>query len=373
MNTYHIEKEDLVSRVYFVTRLVQMQTSSTMQGSLTSKSDMMGGIFDRYINSLSDALIFDEVIFKRPAFKKLNKNIKVIEDFYYYKPTKAQAGIAPDIFGVEVDGKKYPFTKFENKWKPVKGTPQIEVKTFKAKDQMVSLRNQNYDDKYLVLVDLDMRIDYLVPFLDKKLLSPSISSKMKMDDSLFIKKDDRNRISRISNIDYSETSIGTLRLLSITNASDFMSQSTLCGPKEAVCRMKSIEKRKTKIRKGCLHDSLKQFAKTSPRISSLFEFNSKWYKTMNVKNAKCVDFSSEKIDSIEINGYKKEGFTISAREEGCSFNGTKLEPGEQYSVTFATLTRDGNNNNEYFMQKECTSYLTGVEDKLIKEIIKAIK
>ena len=66
---------------------------------------------------------------------------------------------------MEVNEKIYPFTRFNNKWESVEGTPQIEVKTFKAKDQMISLRNQNYDDKYLVLVELDMRIDYLVPFL----------------------------------------------------------------------------------------------------------------------------------------------------------------------------------------------------------------
>ena len=166
MDTYSITKDDIKNRIYFITKLVQNQKGSTMQGALTSKSDSMGGIFDRFINTLSDSLVFDKIIFKKPAFVELGKNIKAVEDFYYYKPSNAIAGIAPDIFGVEVDGVVYPFTRFDNGWTAVEGTPQIEVKTFKAKDQMISLRNQHYEDEYLVLVDLDMRIDYLVPFLE---------------------------------------------------------------------------------------------------------------------------------------------------------------------------------------------------------------
>ena len=55
---------------------------------------------------------------------------------------------------------------------------------------MISLRNQNYDDKYLVLVELDMRIDYLVPFLDQRILDPSLLKSMAMNDSVFIEKDE---------------------------------------------------------------------------------------------------------------------------------------------------------------------------------------
>lgn len=64
-----------------------------MQGALTSKSDSMGGIFDRFINTLSDVLVFNKIIFKWDEFVRLGKEIKAVEDFYYYKPTAKIAGI----------------------------------------------------------------------------------------------------------------------------------------------------------------------------------------------------------------------------------------------------------------------------------------
>ena len=143
-----IVKEDILKRVYFIVNLVQSHNGDTMQGALTSKSDSMGGIFDRFINSLSEEVLFDKV-------------------YYLYKPSSKEAGIAPDLFGLKVDGRTIPFVVFDEKWKPIEKMPQIEVKTFKAKDQMVSLRNQDYDSEYLVLADLKLRIDYLVPFFDK--------------------------------------------------------------------------------------------------------------------------------------------------------------------------------------------------------------
>lgn len=44
-----VYKDDIIERIYFITKLVQNQRSATMQGALTSKSDSMGGIFDRFI------------------------------------------------------------------------------------------------------------------------------------------------------------------------------------------------------------------------------------------------------------------------------------------------------------------------------------
>ena len=374
MDTYSITKDDIKNRIYFITKLVQNQKGSTMQGALTSKSDSMGGIFDRFINTLSDSLVFDKIIFKKPAFVELGKNIKAVEDFYYYKPSNAIAGIAPDIFGVEVDGVVYPFTRFDNGWTAVEGTPQIEVKTFKAKDQMISLRNQHYDDEYLVLVDLDMRIDYLVPFLDKKCLDKKLMDTMKMDDSIFIARDDNGLITRVSPIDFSNDEIGKLKLISITNASDFMKQSTLCDSGISVYRMKEIKERKTRIVKDVLHDKLMMYAQNSSRIPCLYEFKSEWMEKMSIpKKTKCLDFSADFIEDIEIVKYNKKGIVITALGKKCTFNGLHLEEGKQYSVSFEILDRSGNGGSEYFMQKQCACHLSGLENELIDDIISVIK
>ena len=62
MKEVMFNKDDIIERIYFITKLVQNQKGITMQGALTSKSDSMGGIFDRFINTLSDSLVFDKII-----------------------------------------------------------------------------------------------------------------------------------------------------------------------------------------------------------------------------------------------------------------------------------------------------------------------
>lgn len=366
MNQINFNKNDILERVYFITKLVQNQKGTTMQGALTSKSDSMGGIFDRFINTISDSLVFEKLILPKI---KTNKEVHVISDYYYYKPSKNIAGIAPDIFGLTINGKQIPFTRFNNKWEAVKGMPQIEVKTFKAKDQMISLRNQDYDDEYLVLIDLNLRIDYLVPFLDATILNNALIKKMEMDDSVFIIEDKDSKITKVTPIDYSSNTIGTLKLISITNATDFMKQTTLCKGNISVRRMKEINVRKTKVVKGLLHDKLNTYANPSPRIKKLYEFNEKWKKKTNVgKNTALLDFSADKLDKIEICQYNVSSIVITALEEGCSFNGTALELGKQYTVSFQTLDRSGNGGSEYFIQKQCAVYLNGLEDKLIQDL-----
>lgn len=363
-------KEDILKRVYFITKLVQNQKGTTMQGALTSKSDSMGGIFDRFINTLSDSLVFEKIILPQ---LDVNKNVSVINDYYYYKPNKNAAGIAPDIFGLIVNGKAIPFTIFNNKWEAVKGMPQIEVKTFKSKDQMITLRNQDYDEEYLVLVDLDLRIDYLVPFLNENLLNSDLVNEMEMDDSIFIKKDSEHKIAKVTPIDYSKNDIGTLQLIAITNASDFMSQSTLCEGNISVRRMKEINIRKVNMKTGLLHDKLSSYANISPRLDKLYEYNKQWLeKTKTPSNVKWLDFSADNIEHIEICKYNANGIVITALEDGCSFNGLKLEKNKQYSINFDTLDRSGNGGSEYFMQKQCATHLKGLKSELMEEFKKII-
>lgn len=277
-----ITKDDIIERVFFIAKLVQNQNSTTMSGALTSKSDSMGGIFDRFINTISDSLVFEKIILPNI---KTKKEVHVINDYYYYNPNKSVSGIAPDIFGITVDGKQIRFTKFNNKWEAEKGMPQIEIKTFKAKDQMISLRDQGYSKKmkYMIFVDLELRIDYLVPFLDKKILNNSLVKRMQMDNTIFIENDKKSKIKKVEPIDYSSNDIGTLKIIAITNAKDFIKQATLCDEKISVRRMKKIKVRKTNVKSGLLHDKLSEYANKSIRVKKLYEFNDKWRKKFKIR------------------------------------------------------------------------------------------
>ena len=60
MKEVSFNRDDIIERVYFITKLVQNQKGTTMQGALTSKSDSMGGIFDRFINIEKGEIKIDE-------------------------------------------------------------------------------------------------------------------------------------------------------------------------------------------------------------------------------------------------------------------------------------------------------------------------
>lgn len=337
-----------------------------MQGALTSKSDYIGGIFDRFINTVSEELTFNKLIL--PEIKT-DKQVSFVSDFYYYKPTKNGAGIAPDIFGIKVDDKLIPFTVFEDKWMPVDNMPQIEVKTFKAKDQMVSLRNQGYDGMTLVLVNLKLRIDYLVPFLDKNQLSDNVYKEMLMDDSVFIKKDTKKQVISNIKVDFGNDEIGNLSIIAITNASDFTAQATKCCAGVGARRMKSIRTRQ-KLMKNSLGDWLTKYCNKSPRISSLFEFNDSFYALTGIHKANTlyVDFSADSISDLELCAVNKNSIVICAHSDDCSFNDQKLENGKQYMIDFETLKRDGAEGEEYFMQKQCASHLRSLKADLLSQL-----
>ena len=368
---YTITCDDIKKRVYFIIKLVQSQNGDTMQGALTSKSDSMGGIFDRFINSISDDILFDKFILPKLT---TSKNVEFINDFYLYNPSKNQAGIAPDIFGIKVDDRVVPFTQFNEKWQPVENMPQIEIKTFKAKDQMVSLRNQDYDSEYLALADLKLRIDYLLPFFNQELFKIDVLNDMKMNDEKFIINDSKNRIDKVSEIDFSMNEIGLIDLITITSGKDFMNQSTCCNGGIGPRRVKEIKIRKVNVKKTT-GKFLSEYCQKSLSLSSLMSFNDEWYTLtkINNKNTKYVDFHASKVDRIEICAINKDSIVVKSNDDECEFNGMILQKDKQYTIEFATLERTGNGGTEYFMQKQCTKYLKSHQDELIKKLNEIIK
>lgn len=162
MEKIRVCRDDVLKAIYFIVRRTQNQDGHAMFGRLSSKGDLMGGIFDRWINVIPESIIFNKCILP-DVFR--DKKVEVISDFYEYDPVIA--GIAPDVIGLKVDGKVIPFVTFNEKWEQVENRPQIEIKTFKEKQKMVSLRNQGYDKKYLVMIESNFRVDYLLPFLIK--------------------------------------------------------------------------------------------------------------------------------------------------------------------------------------------------------------
>lgn len=104
-----------------------------------------------------------------------------------------------------------------------------------------------------------------------------------MEDKIFIDSDKKSKVKRVTPIDYSSDNIGTLKLLAITNAKDFIKQATLCDEKISVRRMKEIKVRKKNVKSGLLHDKLSEYANKSIRVKKLYEFNDKWRKKFKIR------------------------------------------------------------------------------------------
>ena len=230
-NEIIISKEDVVSYIYFVCSMAQR---GKMYGGISGKSDYIGGIFDRWIN-----IIPESVIFNKYFLPKISDKLEVISDYYEYNPKKS--GIAPDVLGVKSGTKAIPFVEYINRWHALNNAPQIEVKSFKKMQYMVSLRNQGYDDQYLVMVETNLDSDYLLPFFEEKVINDDVYNKLKMDDNVFIKKNDDKDLSAITKIKRSSNNLGSLKLITVCLASDFMSYSNLCNGGESPFYVKEIK------------------------------------------------------------------------------------------------------------------------------------
>lgn len=98
MDEIIVKRADAEKMIYFIAGLAQKQNGHAMQGVLSSKGDLMGGIFDRWINIISESIIFNKCIL--PSISN-GKSVESIPDFYLYNPKCV--GIAPDIIGLKID------------------------------------------------------------------------------------------------------------------------------------------------------------------------------------------------------------------------------------------------------------------------------
>lgn len=360
--------EDIKKAVYFITNLTQMQGDRPMQGALSSKADFMGGIFDRWINIIPESVIFDKIILPKIANKR---DVKVITDYYDYNPK--QVGIAPDVIGIMVDKRAIPFVKFDEGWYPVKETPQIEVKTFKKSQKMVSLRNQRYDDKYLVLAETDFRVDYLVPLINKEIFSEDIYNELYMNDSIFIVSNKNELIAQPRKINIERQDIGTIDLLGITTAKEFMDISTHCLSGVSVEYFSGVEINQSKRNITTSVGRLKDYC--SINSNGLLKLKDNWYDRVDSegmsyrdsKKTRALDFFVSNIDSIEILKKCKGKLIIKAHGD-CIWEDTKLEAGKIYNINIKTLDRSSSSGDEYFLLKTAITNLKSYEEKLLNEL-----
>lgn len=352
-----IKKEDVVPFIYFVCSMAQR---GRMYGGLSGKSDYIGGIFDRWINIIPESIIFNKYF-----LPKISKNLSVISDYYEYDPKKS--GIAPDVLGVRVGKDIKPFVKYVDKWQALQGAPQIEVKTFKKAQYMVSLRDQGYDDKYLVMIDMNLDADYLLPFFEKEIVSDNIYKKLKMNDESFIESNKSENLSLVTKVTRSNSDLGSLELITVCLAKDFMYYANLCSAHESPFYVKEIKEAK----------------KTSANTSNTLLINYltqnsnglyRWKVNIldgNIKH-KMLDISIDDIDNIYYVKNSKSSVTVMTEKE-VILNGFVLEANKMYIVKFQLLDRASNNGEEYFINKSLVEKIPSKENSMLNDIKQFIK
>jgi len=352
-----ISKEDVVPYIYFVCSMAQR---GRMYGGLSGKSDYIGGVFDRWIN-----IIPESVIFNKYFLPKIADRLEVMSDYYEYDPKKS--GIAPDVLGVKIGTKAIPFVEYVNKWRALDNAPQIEVKSFKKGQYMVSLRNQSYDKQYLVMVETDLDSDYLLPFFETTAISEDIYNKLKMDDSVFIKTNVNKDLSSVTKIKRDNTNLGSLRLITVCLASDFMGYSTLCNGGESPFYIKGINE--TRIPR-ILPQTMSFSDLVSKKIDNFYSW--KENRLDNNKKHKLIDIYIENADKIQVLKNSKSSITIYTTGR-VKINDIELEANKTYIIKFQLLDRSSSKNGEYFMHKSIIDKIPSKEDIMLDNIRKYIK
>lgn len=357
-NKIVITKHDVIPYIYFVCSLAQR---GRMYGGLSGKSDYIGGIFDRWIN-----IIPESVIFNKYFLPKISDKLEVISDYYAYDPKKS--GIAPDVLGVKLGTKAIPFVEYVDEWRAIDNAPQIEIKSFKKEQYMVSLRNQSYDQKYLVMVETSLDCDYLLPFFESSVIADDVYKRLEMDDSIFIqKKNGNNNPTSVTKIDRQGTNLGSLRLITVCLAADFMEHSTECNGGENPFYIKEIKKTKSK---HPTPNSVPFSAWLTKRTSNLFSWNEN--KLDNKTTSKLLDISVVNIENIHVLKNSKSSITICTTGTA-KINETELGANETYIIKFQLLDRSNSKSSEYFMHKSIIGEIRSKENAMIDNIRQFIK
>lgn len=368
-----IKQQDIIPYVYFVSSMAQ-QSKSGMFGSLSSKSDLVGGIFDRWINIIPESIVFNQY-FLPEAVKKLNikKNVRVFSDFYMYDPKVV--GIAPDVIGLQIENKIVPFVKYDDTkedtkfWVPQPECPQIEVKSFFGKKYMVSLRDQHYGDKFLVMVEANIDVDYLLSFFDKNIFTEKEISKLTMPND-FIESDTKGLISKTKQVEFNRCSLGSLELLCVTTASQFRNMALKLNAGEIPRYFVDVTQRKVKVKESNYSPNSLLSDYCDKQESGLYRFNDNWYSLFTTSKEKTLDIEIENPNVLRV--IKKTTNSITVLVESDTFvNGYNLQKGNQYNINFGTFGSIA--GEEYFINKGLLRYLPDMESKLIESLSQIIK
>ena len=369
-----VKQQDVIPYIYFVSSLAQ-QTTNGMFGSLSSKNDLIGGIFDRWINIIPESVSFNQYFLPK-ALEQLgqNKNVQVFSDFYMYDPK--EVGIAPDVIGLKINNKIVPFVKYDDSqdkkcfWVAQENCPQIEVKSFFGRKYMVSLRDQHYGDKFLVMIGARIDTDYLLSFFNSAIFSPEQTAKLHMP-SDFIVSDTKGLLAQTKPVEFNKSTLGNIEILAVTTATEFKNVALKLMGGDIPRYFVDVKERSSLVKEEArLYNQPLSFYCDLQPISGLYRFNKNWYELFTTANEKTLDIEIVNPEALTVIKKTKDAITVIANNEAF-VNGYKLEEGRQYNINFATFGSIA--GEEYFVNRGLLHHLPNKEGELINSLANIIK
>lgn len=351
-----IKTEDVHDLLYFIISMYE-DNDVHIQGT-SSKSDLLGGFIDRWINRIAEELTFNKILLK-------DKDYKVISDFFVYKNNVSKN--ASDVLGLEHGNKIVKFTEFvEDRWEHIDGTPFIEVKAFRKTQQLSSVRIPQWEENhYYVFVETDLKSNYLKSFFSNDFFDNQIHKSLLMNE-IFITDKDNPNIKMVEEISPFEGVLGSLNLIGIFTGKQLKEYSTLFKAKESPLYISSIEQ-------------LENFSTIRSLLETpiLFTDLSYWGKFIGYKNGflkyeKALNLKINNIDSFKILKENKGSLYVQC-EEDCEINNYKLKKNGYYKINITKFDRSSSwdeliGYKENFRQiSDSTEELLNLMDKLIKE------
>lgn len=330
-----ITKEDLISMIYFIISKFEFDIFH-MQGT-SSKSDLLGGFIDRWINRIPEVLIFNKMLLK-------DKDYKVINDYFVYGNDSDKN--APDVLGLKLDnGKIFKFAEFENTtWKQIKGMPWIEVKTFRKNQKMFTIRDtQMEDEHYYVMAESDISPNYLKILFQDIIFDKKYYENIIMNET-FIKSNDKKSLQQPKEVEkYNKESIGTIKLLGIYKGKDIKKIANLCPPGFKPYYFNGVEEiekaRGVDFNSHVLNEESATYGENEWTINK---------DVLNIKET--INVYGENLDNIVVVKKNKSSWYITVIND-CEINEIKLEKNKKYKIVFTKFDRSSN-WNEYITLKK---------------------
>lgn len=344
-----VHKSDLIPLLYFI--MNKFDFDSFHHSGTSGKADLLGGFIDRWINRISESLIFDKLLLS-------GKKYRVVNDYFLYD-NQSQKN-APDVLGIRGMNDKEPiiFSKYAlNSWTILKGMPSIEVKTYKKNDYLVTVRTDQMDpSKFFVLAEYELRPDYIKAFFKDELFDKAILEQLKMN-RRFIGNDPDALVWEPYEIQKfgDDEVIGQLRLIGVIKGKDLINNSHLADAGKDVRYVKDISEIEGIRGAEMLGSITRLFKKTD---------NGLFIKKSN-DSLSPVGIRVENPDDVILIKDNKNSFYIYAKKDGL-FNGKLLEKGKKYLVETPTFSRSSG-WDEYIAHKN-TFFSSDLDssDKLIK-------